>query len=73
MQVKQTKQPLKTVTKTISLNWEDNPNIKELLDVISFILTEEYMQIAKENKNVFEIASPPPADRNDESNQGGLK
>lgn len=58
MPVKQTDQPIKIVPKAISFSWKDNPEIKELLDVISSILAERYLQIAKENKDVFEIASP---------------
>ncbi len=62
MPVKQTDQPIKTVNKAVSFSWKDNPGIKELLDVISSILAERYLQIAKENKDVFEIACLP-ADR----------
>ena len=48
------------------LSWIDNPSVQELLDVISSIIAGEYIRIAKQNKSVFEIASPPEADRNDE-------
>ena len=49
------------------LDARNDENIKKLLDVISSILADEYIQIAKENKNIFiEIAAPPTASRNDE-------
>jgi hypothetical protein len=62
-----------TSTPTIShegeqkkLNWHDSLPIQHLLDVISFILAEEYITIAKQNPRVFaEIASPPSGVRND--------
>jgi hypothetical protein len=37
----------------ISLNWQDFPSIQRLLDVISFILIQEYFAIAKQNPEVF--------------------
>lgn len=43
----------KPVIKSIPLNWQDNPSVQKLLDVISSILAEEYIEIAKENKDVF--------------------
>jgi len=39
-------------------NWQNNLPIQHLLDVISSILAEEYIMIAKQNPGVFtEIAS----------------
>ena len=38
---------------SISLDWADNPDIRDLLDVISSIIAEEYIEIAKKNKDVF--------------------
>ena len=50
------------------LNWLDSLPIQHLLDVISSILAEEYISIAKQNPEVFsEIASRPLAARNDYS------
>jgi len=50
----------------ISFGWQDSPPIKHLLDAISSIIAEEYIQIAKQNPDVFsEIASPPSGARND--------
>jgi hypothetical protein len=41
-----------------SVNWQDSPPIQRLLDVISSILAEEYIMIAKQNPKVFsDIAS----------------
>jgi len=52
-----------TITRAISqtdslnnrpkLNWTDNPEVKELLDIIASIIAEEYIEIAKNNQNVF--------------------
>lgn len=35
------------------LSWKDSPPVQRLLDVICFILAEEYIMIAKQNPNVF--------------------
>jgi len=35
------------------LNWQDSLPIQHLLDVISSILVEEYIMIAKQNPEVF--------------------
>jgi len=52
--------PIKTTTKhvkppiqPIDFNWTNNPDVKKLLDVISSILAEEYIEIAKQNREVF--------------------
>jgi len=41
----------------IVFNWMDNPSVQKLLDTIASIIADEYIQIAKQNKDVFEIAS----------------
>ena len=56
---------------SISLNWADNPDIRDLLDVISSIIADEYIEIAKKNKGVFEIASVALLSRNDIKQNGG--
>jgi len=56
---------------SISLNWADNPDIRDLLDVISSIIANEYIEIAKKNKGVFEIASVAPLSLNDIKQNGG--
>ena len=52
-----------------NLNWKDNLSVQKLLDVIASIIADEYIQIAKQNKDVFEIASPPKADHNDDGGE----
>jgi hypothetical protein len=37
----------------LSLGWKENPAAKRLLDTIVSILTEEYIQKAKENPEIF--------------------
>ena len=37
----------------ISLNWQENPASKVLLDVLVQILKDKYLQIAKENQEIF--------------------
>lgn len=46
--------------KTISLSWIDNLEVQELLDVMISIIAEEYIEIARQNPDIF-------------SNKGGLK
>ena len=43
----------KKIEKPINLSWEDNPAVQKLLDVVASILAEEYIQIAKQNPDVF--------------------
>ncbi len=40
-------------TQATSLNWSDNPSIQKLLDVVVSIIAEEYIQIAKQNPDIF--------------------
>lgn len=35
------------------LFWADNPAVQKLLDVITSTMAEEYIQIAKQNPNIF--------------------
>lgn len=37
----------------ISLDWKTNPSSKKLLDAIVAILTEEYIETAKQNPDIF--------------------
>ena len=53
-------QTKKTKIEQVSLNWFDNPSIQKLLDVVASIIADEYIQIAKQNPEVF-------------SNNGGQK
>jgi len=34
-------------------NWSDNPCVQELLDVVACIIAEEYIQIARQNPEIF--------------------
>ena len=36
-----------------SFNWENNPDIQKLLDVVASIIADEYIQIAKQNPETF--------------------
>ena len=53
MHTAQVQKDNKRIIKSISLNWTDNSSVRELLDVVVSILTEEYIQIAKQNPDVF--------------------
>ena len=59
MAIAQAKKNSKT-TQPISLNWLDSPSVQRLLDVVVAIVADEYIQIAKQNPDVF-------------SNNGGKK
>jgi len=41
------------ITKSSSLSWSDNPSVQKLLDVVVSIIAEEYIQIAKQNPDLF--------------------
>ena len=51
--IKQTQPNIKSPPCPISLSWVDNPSIQKLLDVISDIIADEYIEIAKNNPDVF--------------------
>jgi len=36
-----------------SLSWTDDPAVQKLLDVVISIMADEYIQIAKQNPEVF--------------------
>jgi len=48
------------ITKPTSLSWIDNPSVQKLLHVMVSIIAEEYIQIVKQNPEIF-------------SNNGGKK
>jgi len=52
METAQVKENSKT-TQPISLNWLDSPSVQKLLDVVVSIIAEEYIQIAKQNPEIF--------------------
>ena len=41
------------ITQPISLNWSHSPFVQKLLDVVVSIIAEEYIQIAKQNPDLF--------------------
>ncbi|MDP8260256.1 MAG: hypothetical protein P9L96_04560 [Candidatus Gygaella obscura] len=51
--IKQVQPNIKPSARPITLNWADNPDIQKLLDVISDIIANEYIEIAKKNPDVF--------------------
>ena len=51
--IKQTRLDIEAPACPISLNWRDNPDIQKLLDVISEIIANEYIEVAKKNIDVF--------------------
>jgi len=46
-------QKKQTETKAKGFVWTNNPDIQKLLDVIASIIADEYIQIAKQNPEVF--------------------
>ena len=52
-------------SKIKEISWTDSPETQKLLDVISSIIADEYIEVAKQNRDVFEIASAPSGPRND--------
>ncbi len=52
MEIAQVKKNSKT-TQPISLSWLDSPSVQKLLDVVASIIAEEYIEIAKQNPEIF--------------------
>ena len=59
MEIAQTKKNSE-ISRLSSVSWMDNPSVQRLLDVVVSIIAEEYIQIAKQNPEIF-------------SNNGGRK
>ena len=53
MVIKQAVHQIKNPTQPINFNWSDNSAIKNLLDVISSALADEYAKIAENNPEIF--------------------
>jgi len=53
MHATQVQKDSKSIIQSISLNWTDNRSVQELLDVVVSIIAEEYIQIAKQNPEIF--------------------
>ena len=62
----------KKIEKPINLSWKDNPAVQKLLDVVTSILAEEYIQIAKQNPDVFS-PHPNPLPCGEREPNGGQK
>ena len=41
------------INQIISLSWFDNPSVQNLLDVVVSIIAEEYIEIARQNPDIF--------------------
>ena len=42
-----------TTAQPTTLSWIDNPSVHKLLDVVVSIIAEEYIQIVKQNPDLF--------------------
>ena len=51
--IAQTEKNIKTKIQPINLNWADNLSVQKLLDVVASIIADEYIRIAKKNKDAF--------------------
>ncbi len=49
----QTEKNSKKTTQPTSFTWVDNASVQKLLDVVVSIIAEEYIQIAKQNPEIF--------------------
>jgi hypothetical protein len=58
MSVLAVEENIKPEIKEVSLDWQDNPAVQRLLDVVVSIIAEEYIQIAKKNPEVFTNKNP---------------
>ncbi len=57
------------IKEKVSFNWQDSSAVQKLLDIITSIIAEEYITVAKQNPEAFsKIASPPSGVRNDTEN-----
>ncbi len=53
MHTAQAKKNSKKTTRPINLIWVDNASVQRLLDVVASIMADEYIQIAKQNPDIF--------------------
>jgi len=53
MHTAQAEKDSEKTTQPISLIWVDNASVQRLLDVVVSIMADEYIQIAKQNPDVF--------------------
>lgn len=53
MHTTQAKKNSEKIVQPTSLSWTDNRSVQELLDVVVSIMADEYIQIAKQNPDLF--------------------
>jgi len=53
MHTAQAQKNSKKTTQPMSFVWVDNASVQKLLDVVVSIISEEYIQIAKKNPDIF--------------------
>ncbi len=53
MHTRQAEKNSKKITQPISFLWVDNASVQRLLDVVVSIMADEYIQIAKQNPEIF--------------------
>ncbi len=53
MHTAQAQKNSRKTTQPISFVWVDNPSVQRLLDVVASIMADEYIQIAKQNPDIF--------------------
>ncbi len=53
MHTTQAEKNSKKTTQPTSFAWVDNASVQRLLDVVVSIIAEEYIQIAKQNPEIF--------------------
>ncbi len=53
MHAVQTEKNNSKTAQPISFVWVDNASVQRLLDVVASIIAEEYIQIAKQNPEIF--------------------
>ncbi len=53
MRTAQVEKSRKTTIQPTSVDWIDNPCVQKFLDVVATIIAEEYIEIAKQNPDIF--------------------
>lgn len=51
--VAQIEKNIKAEVEQISLTWSNSPSVQKLLDVVCSIIADEYIEVAKQNPDVF--------------------
>jgi len=53
MHTAQAKKNIEKTTQPISFVWVDNASVQKLLDVVASLMADEYIQIAKQDPEIF--------------------